>query len=70
MDNPIDWYTKPTTCRRWNLLLLAFCSFLLFSIPAYAGSDYPSHAMAPRSGVLIPLYIYPVAGAWDPVYQA
>ncbi|KAF2401639.1 cell surface spherulin 4-like protein [Trichodelitschia bisporula] len=24
--------------------------------------------MAPRSGVLIPLYIYPVRGAWDPLY--
>ncbi|TID26577.1 cell surface spherulin 4-like protein [Venturia nashicola] len=70
MDNPMDWYTKPTTCRRWNLLLLAFCSLLLFSIPASSAAIYTAQAMAPRSGVLIPLYIYPVTGAWDPLYQA
>jgi hypothetical protein len=70
MANDLYWFTKTSISRRLDLLLLLLFSTIFFSIPVSAGTDNSSQAMAPRSGVLIPLYIYPVKGAWDPLYQA
>jgi hypothetical protein len=34
--------------------------------PIFSGEDA---AMAPKASVLLPLYVYPSPGAWDPLYQ-
>jgi hypothetical protein len=50
----------------WTLL-----SNIFFAAPALADRiGNAAQAMTPRSGLLVPLYIYPVPGAWDPLYQA
>lgn len=55
--------------------LLYICTFLLLSVclfttPVTAGSSTSLQMAVPRSGMLIPLYIYPTPGAWDPLYSA
>jgi len=61
--------------NRISILRLALFLSVLFSlnvfllaIPVIAESG--AYTMAPRSGMLIPLYIYPALGAWDPLYTA
>jgi hypothetical protein len=52
------------------LILFFLLNVLLFAIPVVADFGNKLQAMAPRTGMLIPLYIYPVPGAWDPLYAA
>jgi hypothetical protein len=72
MGNALNWFTKPTTCRRWTLYFFTFAvlSTLIFAVPVLADLGKSAQAMSPRSGMLIPLYIYPTKGAWDPLYDA
>jgi len=55
-------------------LLCAFVTAALcFATPAFAAMAGPkeqSQIQSPRSGMLIPLYVYPSPGAWEPLYFA
>ncbi|KAF2666836.1 hypothetical protein BT63DRAFT_427252 [Microthyrium microscopicum] len=58
---------------QWRLscVVFAILSALLSAVPVVANVAKTSReSVAPRSGMLIPLYMYPVPGAWDPLYTA
>jgi hypothetical protein len=74
--------TRSTSVVRWLLYLLgiSILSTLIFAIPVIAvdltktskvttaSKANENDNMVPRSGMLIPLYIYPAPSAWDPLF--
>lgn len=66
----LNSYRRECLHLPFSLVVSAILSALLLVIPVTGNLGTATQGMAPRSSLLIPLYIYPVAGAWDPLYVA
>lgn len=61
---------RPT--RRVWLFVSALVGVLALAIIVPLAIVLPRRArnMAPKSSVIVPLYVYPALGAWDPLHEA
>jgi len=63
--------SKVTYSRKYRLwIVIAVIIVLAIVIPIAIMFGRKKKAAVPRSGVLVPLYVYPSPGAWDPLYNA
>ena len=63
-------HRRPT--RRGWLLIAAALTILILIVVIPLAVVLPRRArdMGPKSSVIVPLYVYPSPGAWDPLHQA
>jgi len=63
--------SKATHNRKYRLwIAFAVIIVLAIVIPIAIMFGKKKKTAVPRSGVLVPLYVYPSPGAWDPLYNA
>ena len=63
--------SKATYNRKYGLwIAFAVIIVLAIVIPIAIMFGKKKKTAVPRSGVLVPLYVYPSPGAWDPLYNA
>ncbi|KAI9733675.1 MAG: hypothetical protein M1834_003277 [Cirrosporium novae-zelandiae] len=56
--------------KRFRLLLAAVITIIVLAIVIPIAVVFGrKHTMPPKSNVLVPLYVYPAPGAWDPLYK-
>jgi hypothetical protein len=56
--------------RKWKIVATAVGLFLLIVIILLACIPKFLHKNPPPTSIIVPLYIYPEEGAWDPLYTA
>ena len=63
-------HRRPTR-RGWLLIAVAVAILtLIVVIPLAVVLSRRARGMGPKSSVIVPLYVYPSPGAWDPLHQA
>jgi hypothetical protein len=63
---------KSTACgpRRYLLWIILAIIVLAVLAPTVAMFSKKNKAIPPKSNILVPLYVYPAPGAWEPLFNA
>jgi flagellar basal body-associated protein FliL len=63
--------TRRSRRNWWILAIVALVVLIVVIVPtAVVLTDKKHQSNGLRSSVLLPLYVYPLAGAWQPLYNA
>lgn len=54
----------------WLISILLLIVVVVIVVPIAVMFGRKKNGAAPRSEVLVPLYVYPSEGAWDPLFEA
>ena len=69
-SNKADRSSKRRPNRKYLLLGLLATAVLAIVIPVAVMFGRKKKAAPPKSTILVPLYVYPAPGAWDPLFTA
>lgn len=54
----------------FSIMYISKTAFVALALSFSIASAAPAPPISQANTVLVPLYIYPTPGAWDPLYQA
>jgi hypothetical protein len=72
MSEEHDGWRRRLGRRRWRVILGAFIFVAILAAiipPVVVITVMREDSMGPKSGVFVPLYVYPAPGAWGPLEE-